>query len=305
MARAIWKGSISFGLVNIPVGLYSAEKREELSFDLLEKKSKSRIRYKRVAEKSGREVPWEQIVRGYEYEDGRYVVLSDEDLKRANPEATQTVDILDFVELADISTVYFDKPYYLGPQKKGQKPYALLREVLLRSGKVGIAKVVIRTKQYLAAVVPQNEVLVLEILRFARELRATDELDLPGRNLKTLGITEREIEMGEKLVAGMAASWDPERYKDDYRKDLLKLIEKRVEAGELEGVEEAAPRPEPAAGGAKVVDLMALLKQSVEESGKGKRAAAPRGRAAGRKRMPARKAAPRRAASRRSAKKSA
>ena len=305
MARAIWKGSISFGLVNIPVGLYPSEKRQELSFDLLEKKSKSRIRYKRVAEKSGREVPWEQIVRGYEYEDGRYVVLSDEDLKRANPEATQTVDILDFVELAEIGPVYFDKPYYLGPQKKGQKPYALLREVLRRSGKVGIAKVVIRTKQHLAAVVPQDEVLVLELLRFAHELRATDELDLPGKNLKALGITEREIEMGEKLVAGMAADWDPERYKDDYRRDLLKLIEKRVEAGELEGVEEPAPRPAPAAGGAKVVDLMALLKQSVEEGGKGKRAAAPRGRAGARRRMPARKAAPRRAASRRSAKKSA
>ncbi|MGH9360592.1 MAG: Ku protein, partial [Thermoanaerobaculia bacterium] len=258
MPRAIWKGNVSFGLVNIPVGLYAAEKRDEISFDLLEKKSKSRIRYKRVSEKTGKEVPWEGIVRGYEYDEGQYVVLSDEDLKRANPEATQTVDIVDFVELADIGPVYFDKPYYLGPQKKGQKPYALLREVLERTGKVGIAKVVIRTRQYLSAVVPQDEVLVLELLRFHHELRSTDELDLPGTNLKTLGISEREIEMGEKLVEGMAGSWDPERYKDDYRSDLLKLIEQRVESGELEGVQEPAPRPA-AETGAKVIDLMALL----------------------------------------------
>lgn len=300
MARAIWKGSISFGLVNIPVGLYSAEKRDEISFDLLEKKSKARIRYKRVSEKTGREVPWDEIVRGYEYEDGQYVILSDEDLKRANPDATQTVDIVDFVDLAEISPVYFDKPYYLGPQKKGQKPYALLREVLRRSGKVGIAKVVIRTKQYLAAVVPRDEVLILELLRFHHELRATDELELPDSNLKELGISEREVEMGERLVEGMAGTWEPERYRDDYREDLLKLIEERVESGQLEGVEEPAPKPAPAAGG-QVIDLMALLKRSVEENGKGRGATAASKGGAGKRRMPARKAAPRKTASRRPA----
>lgn len=277
MPRAIWKGSISFGLVNIPVGLYSAETREELDLTMLDRRNMARVRYKRVNESSGREVPWDEIVKGYEYEDGQYVVLSEEDLKRANPEATQTVDIEDFVDVSEISPVYFDKPYYLGPQKKGHKSYALLRETLRRAGKVGIARVVIRTKQYLAAVVPEEDVLVLEILRYAHELRDPDQLDLPGGSLRQLGISEREIEMAEKLVEGMAGEWRPEKYRDDYREDLLKLVETRVESGQLEGVEEPAPKPRQE--GAKVVDLMALLKQSVEETGKGgkRKGAAPRG----------------------------
>ncbi len=281
MARAIWKGSISFGLVNIPVGLYSAEKREELGFSLLDSRNMSRVRYKRVNEKTGREVPWEETVRGYEYDDGHYVVLSDEDLKRANPEATQTVDIADFIELAEISPVFFDKPYYLAPQKKGHKSYALLRAALERTGKVGIAKVVIRTKQYLCAVIPRDGVLVLELLRFAHELRDPAELDVPDENLRELGIAPREVEMAERLIEGMAGEWRPEQYRDDYYSDLMKLIEKRVESGQLEGVEEPAPKPAAAAGG-KVVDLMALLKRSVEETGKERRSAkragaAPRG----------------------------
>jgi DNA end-binding protein Ku len=261
MARSIWKGSISFGLVNIPVGLYTAEKRDEIHFNLLDKRNLSPVRYKRVNEKTGREVPWESIVRGYEYQDGRYVVLSDEDLKRANPEATQTVDIIDFVDLSEISPVYFDKPYYLAPQKNGAKSYALLRETLRRTGKAGIAKVVIRTRQYLAAVVPQDDVIVLNLLRFEDELRATDDLELPHGKA---GVTDKEIQMAERLVEGMVDEWEPERYRDDYRTDVMKMIEKRVESGETEEVE-AAPVPRPDEGG-KVVDLMMLLKRSVEVS---------------------------------------
>lgn len=270
MARSIWKGSISFGLVNIPVGLYSAENRsEEIHFKLLERRSLSPVRYKRVSEKSGREVPWEEIVRGYEYQQGQYVVLSDDDLKRANPEATQTVDIIDFVDGEDISPLYYDKPYYLAPQKKGAKSYALLRETLRRTGKVGIAKVVIRTRQYLAAVLPQDDVIVLELLRFDDELRDTDDLELPHG---MAGVTERELEMAERLVEGMVGEWDPEKYRDDYREDVMKMIEKRVESGETEEIDETpAPR---AADDGKVVDLMMLLKRSVEVSreggGKGK-----------------------------------
>jgi DNA end-binding protein Ku len=272
MARAIWKGSISFGLVNIPVGLYTAETRDEIHFKMLDKKTMSPIHYKRVSEESGKEVAWEEHVRGYEFEKGKYVVLSDEDLKRAAPEATQTIDISDFVDLDEISPLYFDKPYYLGPDKKGAKSYALLRETLRRTGKVGIAKVVIRTRQYLAAVVARGDVLTLELLRYAHELRDPSELDIPkGKE----GVSERELEMAERLVEGMVEAWDPEKYKDDYRRDVMKMIEERVEAGQLESSPEPAAKPERPAGG-QVVDLMALLKRSVEEGGATKKSPAPK-----------------------------
>jgi len=262
MARSIWKGSITFGLVNIPVGLYSAEKREEtVSFHLLDRRNMARVKYKRVNEETGREVPWDETVRGYEIEGGKHVVLSDEDLQRAAPEKTQTVDILDFVDAGEISPLFFDKPYYLGPEKKGAKSYALLRETLRRTNKVGIAKVVIRTKQYLAAVLVEEQAIVLNVLRFAHELRDPKELDLPSGKE---GVSERELDMAERLVEGMVSDWDPEKYRDDYYKDLKKLIKDRVEAGELEESPEAPPAPKPERGG-QVVDLMALLKRSVEE----------------------------------------
>ncbi|MFL6234118.1 MAG: Ku protein [Thermoanaerobaculia bacterium] len=281
MARAIWKGSISFGLVNIPVGLYSAETRDEISFKLLDKKTMSPIHYKRVSEESGKEVPWEETVRGYELGSGKYVVMSDEDLKRAAPEATQTIDIVDFVDLEDISPLYFDKPYYLGPDKKGSKAYALLRETLRRTKKVGIAKVVIRTRQYLAAVVARGDVLTLELMRYAHELRDPSEVDVPrGKE----GVSAREIDMAERLVEGMVSAWDPEKYKDTYRQELMKTIEKRAEAGQLESSPEPAPRPKEARGN--VVDLMALLKQSVEQGGR-----KPARKAASSKKAPAKKTA--------------
>lgn len=266
MARAIWKGSITFGLVNIPVGLYSAETRDEIHFKLLDKKTMSPIHYKRVSEETTKEVAWEETVRGYEFSPGKFVVLSDEDLKRAAPEATQTIDIVDFVDLEEISPLYFDKPYYLGPDKKGTKAYALLREVLRRTGKVGIAKVVIRTRQYLSAVVARGDVLTLELMRYAHELRDPSELDVPkGKE----GVSERELDMAERLVEGMVDAWDPEKYKDDYRRDLMKMIEERVEAGQLAASPEPAPKPKPR--GDNVVDLMALLKRSVEEGGSTKK----------------------------------
>ncbi|HYO11874.1 MAG TPA: Ku protein [Thermoanaerobaculia bacterium] len=296
MPRAIWKGSISFGLVNIPVGLYSAEKREEISFHLLDRRNMARVRYKKVNEETGDEVPWDETVRGYEYEKGHYVVLTDEDLKRAAPEATQSIDIIDFVDMEEISPLYFDKPYYLGPDKKGARAYALLRETLRRTGKAGIAKVVIRTKQYLAAVVARGDVLTLEILRYAHELRDPGELDVPtGKE----GVSERELEMAERLVEGMVEDWEPEKYEDTYRDDLMKLIEKRVEAGQTEGSDEPAPAPKRTEG--RVVDLMALLKQSVEQRGGregGEKEKEPAKKSARKpaKKAPAKKAAPKRAA---------
>lgn len=298
MPRAIWKGSISFGLVNIPVGLYSAEKREEISFHLLDRRNMARVRYKKVNEESGDEVPWEETVRGYEYEKGHYVVLTDEDLKRAAPEATQSIDIIDFVEIEEISPLYFDKPYYLGPDKKGSRAYALLRETLRRTGKAGIAKVVIRTKQYLAAVVARGEVLTLEILRYAHELRDPGELDLPSGDA---GVSEREMEMAERLVEGMVEDWEPEKYEDTYRDDVMKMIEKRVKAGQIEGSDEPAPAPRRPEG--KVLDLMALLKQSVEQRGGpggGEKKPARKSARKPAKKAPAKKPAPKRTAAKKS-----
>jgi DNA end-binding protein Ku len=292
MPRAIWKGSISFGLVNIPVGLYAAETRNDISFKMLDSKTMSPIHYKRVSEESGKEVPWEQTVRGYELEGGKYVLLSDADLKGAAPEATQTIDITDFVDLEDISPLYFDKPYYLAPDKKGAKSYALLRETLRRTGKVGIAKVVIRTRQYLAAVVARGDVMTLELMRYAHELRAPDDLDIPHGKA---GVTDREVDMAERLVEGMVAAWEPEKYKDTYRNDVMKMIEKRAKAGQLESSPEPAPKPEKPRNN--VIDLMALLKQSVEQGGRPKKAEtaeAPR-------KAPAKKAGAKKSAARKTA----
>jgi DNA end-binding protein Ku len=298
MARSIWKGSITFGLVNIPVGLYSAEKREEVSFHLLDRKNKARVKYKRVNEETGREVAWEDTVRGFELESGKYVILTDEDLQSAAPEKTQTVDILDFVDLEEIDSVYFDKPYYLAPDKKGAKSYALLREVLKRTKKVGIAKVVIRSKQYLAAVIAQEKVIVLNILRFDHELRDTGELDLPSSKE---GVTERELDMAERLVEGMVDSWDPDKYRDDYYKDLMKMIHERAKAGQYDEAPEAPPAPK-ADRASNVVDLMALLKQSVEGGGRKPARKAAVKKAAARKapaKKPAKKAPAKRTASKR------
>jgi DNA end-binding protein Ku len=301
MARSIWKGSISFGLVNIPVGLYSAETRDDISFKLLDRSTKSPIHYKRVSEESGKEVPWDETVRGYEVSKGKYVVLSDQDLKRAAPEATQTIDIQGFVDLEDISTLFFDKPYYLAPDSKGSKAYALLRETLRRTGKVGIAKVVIRTRQYLAAVVARGEsdVLTLELMRYAHELRDPEELDVPrGKS----GVSEKELQMAMRLVEGMEEAWDPDQYKDNYRSDLMKLIEERAESGELEG--STAPVPKAEATGGKVVDLMALLKRSLDE---GPRKPAKKAPAKTSKKTPAKTAAkaPKKTAKKSAAKKPA
>jgi DNA end-binding protein Ku len=281
MARAIWKGSISFGLVNIPVGLFSAESPDELSFRQLDRRNLSPIGYRKYNKASGEEVQGEEIVKAFEYESGHYVVLSDEDLKRANPEKTQTVEITDFVELDDIQSVYMDKPYYLGPIGKNKgaiKGYALLREALKRTGKVGIAKVVIRSREYLSAVIPQGDVLVLELLRYPKEIRSTSDLDVPQGELADMGINERELEMAERLVEGMTAEWEPEKYTDTYRDDLMQLIQARIESGNTNAPDETPVEFEAEAAG-DVVDIMALLKRSVEATGSRERIAADTERA--------------------------
>lgn len=276
MARAIWKGSISFGLVSIPVGLFSAESRDEISFRQLDKRNLAPVGYKKYNKATGKEVDLDEIVKGYEYEEDRYVLVSDEDLRRANPEKTQTVDITDFVQLDDIQPEFFDKPYYLAPtNKKNMKAYALLREALKRSGKVGIAKVVIRSREYLAAVIPHEKVLVLEIMRYPHEIRGADDLELPGEDLKELGVTDREVQMAEVLIEGMTSDWEPAKYHDSYRDDLMALINQKVESGQTEVLDES-PVPEVAAADTgKVIDIMSLLKKSVEATQKARGTTAP------------------------------
>lgn len=269
--RAIWKGSISFGLVNIPIGLYPASRREELSFRQLRKSDLSPINYKRVAEVDQKEVPWEDIVKGYEYEKGQFVVVTDEDFKRANVEATQTVDISDFVSLDEIDPMYFDKPYYLEPQKGGKKAYALLRDTLKETGKVGIAKVVLKTKQHLAAVKPKGNALVLELMHFAEELLESNGLDLP----KDEAVGKKELDMAKALVESMTSKWEADKYKDEYTAKLKRAIEEKVEAG---GKEIPAPKGK-AKAPTNVVDLVAILKKSIEENAstsKGKKKSAER-----------------------------
>jgi DNA end-binding protein Ku len=280
MARAIWKGSISFGLVNIPIALYPATRREELKFRLLRKSDLSPVSYKRVAEKDGKEVPWDQIVKGYEYEKGKYVVLKDEDFERVDLEATQTVDIQDFVDQEEIDPIFFYKPYYLELQKGGDKAYALLRDALKDSNKVGIAKVVIKTRQYLAGVKPEDGVLVLELMHFADELTDPGKLHVP----KKTEVGKREMNMAKSLIDSMSSKWNPEKYKDDYREALMEVIEEKVEAGgkEIEEKPKKAPKP------TKVIDLVSVLQKSLEQTG-AKKKATPKSRR--KQKQPARKAA--------------
>ncbi|HEX8680110.1 MAG TPA: Ku protein [Chthoniobacterales bacterium] len=264
--RAIWKGSISFGLVNIPIALYPATRREELKFRLLRSTDHSPVNYKRVAQADGKEVPWDQIVKGYEYEKGKFIVLNEKDFARVDLEATKTVDIQDFVDIEEIDPMFFYKPYYLEPQKGGDKAYVLLREALADGKKVGIAKVVIKTRQYLAGVKAANDVLVLELMHFAEELSDASKLNVPRK----LEVGKREMDMARALVQSMSAKWDPEKYHDDYRDALMEVIEEKVESGG----KEIADKPAKAPAATKVIDLVAVLQQSLAQSQGAKKSSA-------------------------------
>lgn len=274
MPRAIWKGSISFGLVLVPISLYSAEDRsEDIHLSMLDSRDLSPIGYKRINKQTGEEVSWGQIVKGYEYEKGEYVLLNDEDFRQANVEATQTVEIIDFVAADAIPPTYFDKPYYLEPLKRGEKGYALLREILRRTNRVGIARVVLRSKEHIAALLPQGDMLVLDLLRYHYELRDPSQYKIPHETLAALKISDRELEMAERLVEDMVVDWDPERYRDEYHDDLMRRIDEKIQAGETKTL--TAPSEGAPVQGAEVVDLMSLLKQSVEQKQKA-RGAPPR-----------------------------
>lgn len=262
MPHAIWRGSISFGLVTIPVTLFPAENTSaRLSFNLLDQRDLSPVRQKRVNASTGEEVAWEDVVKGYELEPGRWVVLTDDDFRAADVEATQTIDVLAAVCADTIDPTYFDKPYYLEPSKSGRKAYALLRETLRRAERVALCRIVIRTREHLAALVPHGEALVLEIIRFPYEIRGTEGLELPGQDLEAAGITSAELDMAAQLVQTIAKEFDPDDYHDSYHEKLLALIEKKAAGGEI-----AAP-PEAVEGErGEVVDIMAMLKASLEEA---------------------------------------
>lgn len=267
MAASIWKGSISFGLLNIPVVLRKAEEGKELSFKMLDEKDLSPIKYKKVNGKSGHEVPWQRIVKGYEYDQDQFVVMNKEDFVAANPKATQTVDIQDFVSFDDIDLMYFEKPYYLVPQKSGVKGYFLLVQALKKTNKVAIGKVVIRNKMHLVCIMAKGDYLVLEMLRFGHEVLDVSEVDyLKGTDKPKFN--SKELKMAEELIEGMTAEWNPDQYKDTYVDDVMKIISMKVEAGEgKEIVYEEHPK-EAKGNTGNVVDLMPLLRKSLEEKKK-------------------------------------
>lgn len=264
MPRPIWKGHISFGLINIPVTLYPVEQRSELHFNLIDERNKAKVRYQRVNERTGEEVPWESIVKGYEYEEDQYVLLGDEDFKRADVKATQTVELEDFVAADEINGMYFDKPYYLVPSKAGIKGYVLLRETLKKTKKVGVARVVIRTREYVAALFPKGPALVLDLLRYDQELRKESEFAFPSEQIEEFKVSPKEIEMAERFIDSLTAAWQPDKYRDRYRERLMDWIEKKAKTG-MVSVAEKAPEEEtaPTVG----EDIMQLLRKSLEQTG--------------------------------------
>ncbi|MBI3728840.1 MAG: Ku protein [Burkholderiales bacterium] len=263
MAHAIWKGAISFGLVHIPVELYSAVAGNELDLTMLDKRDFSPIGFRRYNKGTGKEVKWEDIVKGYEYKPDEYVVLSDEDLKQANVKATQTIDIQAFVDAIEVPLTFYEQPYFLVPDRGGDKVYALLRETLRKAGKVAIAEIVIRTKQHLCALLTIDNAIVLNTLRYSDEIRDADELKLPAKSTKTAGISDKEISMAMSLVDGMTEKWNPAQYHDTYREDVLTLVKKKVKAKQTKTITLPEEKAEEQPRSAQVYDLVALLQQSL------------------------------------------
>jgi DNA end-binding protein Ku len=268
--KTMWRGAISFGLVSIPVRVYTATEEKTLRFNQLHDKDHGRIKYKRVCSKDGEEVPYDEIVKGYEYEKDRYVILDDEDFEAVPVESTRTIDIAQFVDQAEIDPIYYKKTYYLGPEEAGVKAYQLLSEALRDGEKVGIAKVSFRDKEHLAAVRLMDGVLVLDTMFWPDEIREADFPELE----KTQKVSDKELQMAKSLIENLTEGWKPDAYADEYREALLEIVEKKVAGEEVEVIE--APEP------TKVVDLMEALKQSVESTKK-----APAKKASGRRRKAA------------------
>ena len=268
MARAIWTGAISFGLLNVPVSLMTAENPSEISLRMLDRRNNAPIKFKRVNADTGREVEWENIVKAYEVEKGEFVVLEPEDIKRAAPEAAQTVEIERFVDRESISPMYFDKPYYLTPGKKAEKGYVLLRETLKRTNRIGIARVVLRTKEYLCAVMPIGNALVLHLLRWPEELVGESEMNIPSGKPDEYRISAKELQMAEQLIGVMEGEFVEDEFRDTFREKLEAVIDEKIKSG---GKKLARVSVEKQPAATNVVDFMALLKQSLDESKGGSR----------------------------------
>lgn len=263
MARPIWSGTLSFGLLNVPVSLMTGERSVDLHFRMLDSRSNTPIRYERVNAETGEEVPWKEIVKAFEYAKGNYVVLEPEDIKSAAAEGREVVDVKAFVKADAIGPEYFEKPYYLVPGKKAEKGYVLLREVLERTGRIGIARVVIRTREYLSAVMPRGNALVLILLRYPQELVDAEDYRIPEGAASQYRISDKEIGMAEQLIESMSEEWNPKDYRDEFRDRLRKVIEKRMQSKGVvtTDAEEEAEVPEDAA--TNVVDFMSLLQKSL------------------------------------------
>lgn len=260
MATAVWKGSIGFGLVNIPVVLYSAEGGDDLEFHMLDKRDQSRIQYRRVSAKSGKEVSWDDIVKGYEYEKGKYIVLTDEDFEQAQMEKSDAAEIVGFVERGAIGPHFFERPYYVAPMKNGVKGYALIREVLQRTDRVAIARIILRVREYIAALFATEEGLMLSTLRYAHEFRSADTLGMETKSLSALGIKPKEVALAEKLVEEMSDEWRPEDFQNAYHKTMRQVIDLKLK----HRGKKTAPAPKVKKEPGKVLDLMSLLQKSVE-----------------------------------------
>ncbi len=265
-ARTIWKGAISFGLVHIPVGLHTATTESGVDFDWLDKRSMDPVGYKRINKRTGKEIDKDNIVKGVEYEDGKYVIVSPDEIADAYPRTTQTIEIQQFVDATDVSFVYLERPYYVAPINKGHKVYALLRDTLAKTGKIGIAKVVIQTKQHLAALIPSGDALVLNLMRWGDEVKSAEGLDLPKAGAKNMTPSASELKMAKMLVEDMSGQWDPEQYQNEFKAAVMELVEKKARAGKTETVIE--PQEESPTYADNVIDLTELLQRSLK-GGKG------------------------------------
>ncbi len=265
MARPVWTGTLSFGLLNIPVSLMTGERKTDISFRMLDSRNKAPVRYERVNAETGEEVPWKDIVKAFEYEKGSYVVLEQEDIASAAPESHDAIEVEAFVEADAVGPRYFEKPYVLVPAKKAEKGYVLLREALQKTGKIGIARVVIRTREHLCAVIPHENALLLMMMRYPQELVDIGEYNIPEGAKGDYRISAKELAFSEQLIETMSGEWDPEAYHDEFRERLQKVIQERMKADGV--VKRAAEEPEVEEGAAtNVVDFMSLLQQSIDRN---------------------------------------
>jgi len=264
MSRSIWKGSIAFGLVNIPVSLTSAESRPDIQLHMVDSQNRARIRYERVNAETGEEVPWDRMVKAYEHDDGKFILLDEEDLESVQPKLTKTIQISEFVSLSEIDPLLFDKPYYLEPDKRGRKAYALLREALKKSGKAGISRVVVRTREYLSAMFAKDDALLLMMLRFPQEIKSSDKLDLPSSDEKEFTPVKKEMDLALRLIEEMTEKWNPDSFHDEYREALMDYIENKISKGDaVDDVKDGDDEQDESPTG--IVDLAEYLKRSISE----------------------------------------